>query len=66
MVQISNDLEKGLRVNLTFNSQQIELITSLIGVLGDDKADVVKTIFLNYLSEKEITTSIIRKKLNLE
>ena len=66
MTQSSNELEKGIRVGLTFNSQQIALIESLIGVLGDDRAGVVKTIFLNYLSEKNITTEIIKKKLNLD
>lgn len=63
MTQSSNELEKGIRVGLTFNSQQIALIDSLIGVLGDNQADVVKTIFLNYLSEKNITTEIIKKKI---
>jgi len=65
MVQESNKSEKKTRVNLTFNSQQIALIDSLKGVLGDKQADVVKTIFLNYLSEKDITTEIIKKKLGL-
>ena len=65
MTQNSNELEKGIRVSPSFNSKQIALINSLIGELGDNQADVVKTIFLNYLSEKDITTAIIRKKLNL-
>jgi len=66
MEQISNKkITKGHRVGLSFNSQQITLIESLVGEMGDDKADVVKTIFLNYLSEKNITTAIIRKKLQL-
>ncbi|HJX50523.1 hypothetical protein A3K73_03860 [Candidatus Pacearchaeota archaeon RBG_13_36_9] len=59
-------LEKGIRVSPSFNSKQIELIESLIGELGDNQADVVKTIFLNYLSEKGITTSIIKKKMQLD
>lgn len=66
MRQDSNkDVTKGIRVNLTFNSKQIELIESLIGEIGDDRADVVKTIFLSYLSEKNITTEIIKRKLGL-
>jgi hypothetical protein len=67
MEQNSNRLvSKGERVNLTFNSKQIELIDSLVGEMGDNRSDVVKTIFLNYLSEKEITTAIIKKKLKLK
>ena len=63
MEQISNDkLEKGIRVNLSFNSKQIAMIDSLVGEVGDDRADVVKTIFLNWLSEKNITSDLIRKK----
>jgi hypothetical protein len=61
----NNNVTKGIRVNLTFNSKQIELIESLIGEIGDDRADVVKTIFLSYLSEKNITTEIIKRKLGL-
>lgn len=56
---------KGKRVNLTFNSKQIEIIDSLIGELGDSQADVVKSIFLSWLSEKGITPAIIKKKLIL-
>ena len=63
MTQDSNELEKGIRVSPSFNSEQIALIDSLVGVLGDNQADVVKTIFLNYLSEKGITTEIIKKKI---
>lgn len=66
MAQVSNKLEKGKRISPSFNSEQIELITRLVGVLGDNPSDVVKTIFMNYLSEKNITTEIIKKKLNLE
>ncbi len=65
MVQDSNELEKGKRINPSFNSEQIELIDRLVGVLGKDRSDVVRTIFLNYLSEKNITTEIIKKKLSL-
>jgi metal-responsive CopG/Arc/MetJ family transcriptional regulator len=65
MSQNSNELEKGIRVSPSFNSKQIALIDSLIGELGDDRSDVVRTIFLNYLSEKDISTSIIKKNLSL-
>ena len=66
MTQDSNELKKGIRVSPSFNSKQIALIDGLVGELGDNQADVVKTIFLNYLSEKNITTAIILKKLGLD
>lgn len=53
------------RVNLTFNKKQIEIIKSLIGEMGDNKADVIKSIFTSWLSEKGITPAIIKKKLKL-
>ena len=66
MKQISNTIvTKVSRVGLSFNSKQIEIIDSLIGELGDNRADVVKSIFLSWLSEKGITPSIVKKKLDL-
>ncbi len=65
MTQNSNELKKGKRISPSFNSEQISLINRLVGVLGKDPSDVVRTIFLNYLSEKDITTDIIKKKLEL-
>ena len=40
-------------------------IESLVGELGDNKADVVKSIFLSWLSEKGISPAIAKKKLGL-
>ena len=66
MIQNSNKtVTKGERVNLSFNSKQIEIIESLVGELGDNKADVVKSIFLSWLSEKGISPAIAKKKLGL-
>ena len=65
MTQDSNELEKGIRVSPSFNSEQIALIDSLVGLLGDNQEDVVKTIFLNYLSEKGITPALMKKKLEI-
>jgi hypothetical protein len=64
--QNSNSKEKGTRVYLTFNAAQIELIDSLKGEVGDDRADVVKSIFLSWLAEKGVTPGLIRKRLGLK
>lgn len=53
------------RVSLTFNSEQVKIIDSLVGELGNNKADVIKSIFFSWLSEKNITPAIIKKKLEL-
>ena len=63
--QNSNNLEKGIRVYLTFNKKQVELIDNLVGEVGNDRADVVKTIFQNWLSEKGITPSLLKKRMKL-
>ena len=53
------------RVNLTFNEKQLKIIDDLVGEAGDNRADVVKTFFLNYLSEKNIIPDLLRKKLQI-
>ncbi|HIH31160.1 TPA: CopG family transcriptional regulator [Candidatus Woesearchaeota archaeon] len=61
----SNFIEKGKRVYLTFNDKQLSLIDSLVGELGDDRADVVKTIFLSWLSENGIMPALVKKRMEL-
>ncbi|MEK6908462.1 MAG: CopG family transcriptional regulator [Nanoarchaeota archaeon] len=63
MEHISNKKGKSTRVGLSFNDQQIMLIDSLIGEMGDKRADVVKSIFLCWLSEKNIASDLIKKRL---
>lgn len=64
--QISNkSVTKGERVNLTLNSKQVEIIESLVGEMGDNKSDVVKTIFTSWLSEKGIASGLVKKRLDL-
>jgi hypothetical protein len=63
--QESNKLAKGKRVYLSFNEKQLQLIDTLVGEIGNDRADVVKTIFLTWLSEKGITPSLIKKRMEL-
>ncbi len=63
--QNSNNTEKGKRVYLTFNDKQLALIDNLIGEVGNDRADVVRTIFLTWLSEKGITPALLKKRMKL-
>lgn len=64
--QQNSNLEKGKRVYLTFNNKQLVMIDSLIGEAGNDRADVVKTIFLAWFSEKNIISELLRKRMKLK
>ena len=61
----SNNKETRIRVSLSFNGKQVTLIDTLVGEIGNDRADVVKTIFLTWLSEKGITPALIKKRMKL-
>jgi len=63
--QQNSNLKKGIRVYLTFNNKQLNLIDSLVGEAGNDRADVVKTIFLTWLSEKNIIPELLKKRMGL-
>jgi hypothetical protein len=64
--QYGNSKDRSARVNLTFNDAQIKVIDSLIGEIGDSRADVVKVVFLSWLSEKGVTPGLIKKRLGLK
>jgi len=59
-------IKKSDRVFLRFNEKQMELLDSLKGEMGNDRADVLKSIFLAWLSEKGIASELIKKRLELE
>jgi len=61
----NNNMVLGQRVNLSLNSKQIEIIDSLIGEMGDNRSDVIKSIFVSWLSEKGISPGIVKKKLKI-
>ena len=63
--QNSNEIEKGHRVYLTFNNKQLDVIDTLVGEMGNDRADVVKNIFLSWLSEKGIIPELVKKRLKI-
>jgi len=45
--------QKKSRIYAWFNEEQLKLIDRLVGTtLGDDRAEVVKQITLNYIREK--------------
>jgi len=49
-------------VNVKFTDEQKEIIDKLTGVMGGSDAEVVRNIFLAWLSEKNILQEYINKK----
>ena len=50
-------------VNVKFTEEQKAIIDSLVGPMGGTDAEVVRNIFLAWLSEKNILSEIIKKKV---
>lgn len=40
------------KVPITFNSEQLKLIESYTGVLGNTKAEIIRNIVINWLLER--------------
>ena len=53
------------RVSPTFTPEQLKILDSLIGEMGTNRTDVLKNIFIAWLSEKNITPAIVKKKMGL-
>lgn len=50
-------------VNVKFTEEQKEIIDSLMGVMGGSDAEVVRNIFLSWLSDQGILSEILKKKV---
>ncbi len=46
------------KILVTFTSEQNKIIKSLNGLMGNSKAEVVRTIVISWLSEKEYLTKM--------
>jgi len=53
---------KNKRVQVTFNSQQWEIVSKMKGSLGNTDADVVRNIVLAWLAEKSFISEEGKKK----
>ena len=53
------------RVSPSFTNEQLIILDSLVGEMGKDKTEVLKNIFIAWLSEKNITPAIVKKKMGL-
>lgn len=51
-------------INVKFTDEQRNIIDSLTGVMGGTDAEVVRNIFLAWLSEKDILQDYLKKGAN--
>lgn len=51
------------KVQVSFSDKQIELLSSFRGELGETDAEIVRNIVISWLSEKNIISSVAKKKL---
>ena len=51
------------QINVKLTDEQLNILKSLVGVMGGTDAEVIRNIYLAWLSEHQILTEIIRKKM---
>ncbi len=51
------------QINVKLTDEQKEIVSNLVGVMGGTDAEVVRNIFIAWLSEKSILSEIIKKKV---
>lgn len=51
------------KVHVKFSGEQLEIIRSLKGPLGDTDAEVVRSICIAYLSEKGLLDKAMKRRL---
>ena len=62
---VSNWIQMGKTnnpVNVKFTNEQKKIIDRIIGVMGGSDAEVIRNIFLAWLSEKDILQNYINNK----
>ena len=59
-----NEEDSG-RVSPSFTDEQLKILDSLKGEMGSNRSDVLKSIFIAWLSEKNIAPALIRKRMKL-
>ncbi len=55
--------ELGTKVHVKFTKEQLNIVSSLKGVLGGTNSEVVRTIVMAWLSEKSMLSKNIQKRL---
>lgn len=51
------------RVQVTFTEEQWKLIERFRGVMGNDDAEIVRSIVLAWLAEKSLVTESVKKEM---
>ena len=57
-----DSMAKTNAIFVRLTDEQREIVKKLVGVMGDNEAEVVRNIFLAWLSDKGIITEVIRKR----
>ncbi|MGC8651426.1 MAG: CopG family transcriptional regulator [Minisyncoccia bacterium] len=58
--------KKVYRVQVTFTSEQWEMIKKAEGLFGNTDAEIIRNIVISWLAEKSILSSNIKKNDNVE
>ena len=50
------------QVNVRLTDEQKQIVESLIGIMGGTDAEVIRSIFLSWLSDKSLISEFIKDK----
>lgn len=50
------------QIKIMLTDEQKEIVESLVGIMGGTEAEVLRTIFLAWLSDKSIISNVIKEK----
>lgn len=51
------------QINVKLTDEQKKIVNNLVGVMGGTDAEVVRNIFIAWLSEKSILSEIIKRRV---
>lgn len=51
------------QINVKLTNEQREVVGALIGIMGGTEAEVLRSVFLAWLSDKQVITEMIKKRL---
>lgn len=55
-----------MKLDIDFSKEQEKILEKLVGILGSDIPDVLKTIFVMWLTQGEVGKALLFKKLGLK
>ncbi|MFH0971112.1 MAG: CopG family transcriptional regulator [Candidatus Micrarchaeota archaeon] len=52
----------GEQINIRLTKEQREIVKMLVGVMGGTEAEVIRSIFLAWLSDKGVLSDVIKRR----